>query len=205
MKRVIWTQEEIEFLKNNYENTLTSQLAQILGKNISAVYRMAYSLQIRKTQEFIKSFGSTLSQHPAALANRIKTGNEPYNKGKKMPDHIRNKVLKTFFKAGHLPHNTKSDGALSKRSDGYWWMRVGLANWKQVHRVVWEQANGPLQKNDVIRFKDGNRDNYQLDNLELTTKQGNMQLNTIHRYPDEVKQTIRSITKLNKFIKKNEK
>lgn len=204
MKRVIWTDDEIEFLKNNYENTLTSELAVMLGKNLKAVYSMAQSLKIRKSQAFIKSFGSTLAQHPAALANRIQAGNVPHNKDKKMPEHIRNKVLHTFFKQGHLPHNTKSDGALSKRSDGYWWTRVGLADWKQMHRVVWEQANGPLQPNEVVRFKDGNKDNYQLDNLELTTKQGNMQKNTIHRYPVEIKQTIRQINKLNKIIQKHE-
>jgi hypothetical protein len=54
-----------------------------------------------------------------------------------------------------------------------------------------------------IRFKDGNRLNVNIENLELVSNGENMAKNTIMRFPKEVRQTIRILNKIKKVI--NEK
>lgn len=43
-------------------------------------------------------------------------------------------------------------------------------NWKCKHRIIWEEANGPVPKGHVIIFADSNRLNVSLDNLILITQ-----------------------------------
>jgi len=40
--------------------------------------------------------------------------------------------------------------------------------WVLYHRHVWEQANGPIPDNYCIRFKDGDKMNCNISNLELS-------------------------------------
>ena len=41
---------------------------------------------------------------------------------------------------------------------------------KQKHRVVWEQAHGPIPEGYLVKFKDGNRMNCSIDNLYLVSR-----------------------------------
>ncbi|MCK9526077.1 MAG: HNH endonuclease [Limnochordia bacterium] len=43
-------------------------------------------------------------------------------------------------------------------------------NWKQKHRLVWEKAYGKIPKGGIIVFLDGDRNNFDLDNLYCTSK-----------------------------------
>jgi len=49
-------------------------------------------------------------------------------------------------------------------------------------------------------FRDRNPQHIELDNLELVTRAENMRRNTIHRYPPELKSTIRQLSKLKRAI-----
>lgn len=61
---------------------------------------------------------------------------------------------------------------------GYWWVKVAdnplpknytavdrMANWRRKHRVIYEQAYGPIPDGHLVVFLDGNRENFDLDNL----------------------------------------
>ena len=37
------------------------------------------------------------------------------------------------------------------------------------HRWIWEQANGPIPENHIISFKNGDKTDCRIDNLELIT------------------------------------
>jgi hypothetical protein len=71
------------------------------------------------------------------------------------------------------------------------------------HRLIWEQAYGPMPKGTIIIFKDKNRRNFALDNLEAITLKENMERNRMTKYPPE----LRNLIKLNNKLKKklNEK
>jgi len=108
---------------------------------------------------------------------RFLAGHSPYNKGKKGTGGNK----QTCYQAGHTPHNTKHDGAISIRKDKrgvpYYFIRLGKNNWVHLHRHVWETANGPLQKGEVVRFVNGNTLDCSIGNLSVTTKSGHLQLN----------------------------
>ena len=82
-------------------------------------------------------------------------------------------------------------------------MKVAHKKWIRKHKLVWEEANGPIPKGFYLRIKDKNKENYNLDNMELVTMAENMRRNTIHKYPEELKNTMRALQKLKKTIKKH--
>jgi len=110
-------------------------------------------------------------------------GGIPHNKGKTMSQELRDKVSVTWYKKGHLPHNTREDGALTirnhKRSNqNYLYIRIAKAKWQLFQRYVYEQHYGiELKKNEVIRFRDENPYNFDIDNLQKVSRYQNLLLN----------------------------
>jgi hypothetical protein len=78
----------------------------------------------------------------------------------------------TRFKKGQLPHNTKPIGYERVDENGYVYLKVSMEH-KMVlkHRYVWEQANGPIPDGHNIAFRDGNRQNCDLSNLYLISRE----------------------------------
>lgn len=199
-------------MRKLYPHKRTTDVAKALGRSVTQVYNRAHFLNLSKTAEFLQSelSGCILKGQRRGMATEFKKGQVSYNKGKKQKEYMSaaaiRRTKKTRFKNGHLPHNTKSDGAITIRTDRRGvkeqFMRVRLAEWVPLRRQVWEQHNGPIPTGGVVRFKDGNTFNCDISNLELVTRAENMTKNTIHRYPPEIKQTIRLVSKLNKTINK---
>ena len=50
MSKVLWTNEEIEYLHANYADNFTEDVAKALNRTVSGVYGKAYSLDIKKKQ-----------------------------------------------------------------------------------------------------------------------------------------------------------
>lgn len=116
------------------------------------------------------------------LTGRFEKGQVPFNKGRK--GMCAKGCEKTWFQKGHLPHNTKPIGYERITRDGYVEVKVAMRpsrkdcndNFILKHRLVWEQANGPIPKGYVVTFKDGNKRNFDLDNLALISMAENQQL-----------------------------
>ena len=49
--------------------------------------------------------------------------------------------------------------------------------WIPKHRLLWEEKNGPLPEGDIIIFADGNKSNFNLDNLIKVNKKEFLHLN----------------------------
>lgn len=73
------------------------------------------------------------------------------------------------FKNGNEPHNTLYDGAVRKRSNNYYYIRIASGKWKAWHRHLYEQFFGAIPKNKVVSFADGNSLNCTITNLVLTS------------------------------------
>ena len=107
--------------------------------------------------------------------SRIKKGNVPINKGKKLPTDIYEKVKHTFFKKGHKFNIETEIGqvVVRKRKNRpdppYMFIKLGHKKWELYHRHLWEQANGQIPDGHVIAFKDGNSLNCTIENLQLLT------------------------------------
>lgn len=110
---------------------------------------------------------------------------------------------KNSFKKGNRPHNTASIGD-EVVIDGYIKVKVAEPNkWKWKHRMVWEEAHGPIPKGTNIQFLDGNPLNYVLDNLEAISREEQAPLNKrgYSKLPAELKPTMRAVARLNKVIR----
>ena len=155
------------------------------------------------TAEFNKRFppGVKESQIKSAIkryhlntghTGRFEKGQDSHNKGQKMLDHVYRAAEPTMFKPGNLPHNTLPVGTELELPDGYLWVKINdipkakkNVNWKQKHRLLWEQNYGPIPEGHLVIFKDGDRRNFDLDNLACISKQVNLQMSRKHlRFDD---------------------
>lgn len=70
--------------------------------------------------------------------------------------------------------------------------------WTLKQRIIYEREIGPLKPDHNIRFKDGNKQNFELSNLMQVSNSVSMYmtLNGYSEAPDEVKDTVVAISKL---------
>ena len=200
-----------KYIRDYYANVRTKDIAETLGISIYAIYNYAANNGIKKSPEFLASpeSGILIKGHTRGINTRFKKGQSPPNKGKKMTPELRKKCEHTFFKKGNLPVNTLRDGAITTRNDKRGvpqkYIRISLGKWQYLSNYNWEKQNGPIPKGYNVVFKDKNTLNCDIENLEMISNAELMQRNTIHQYPKELQQIIRTLGKLNKTIKKHEK
>lgn len=156
------------------------------------------------TQEQLKSFLSR--RHIIRFENhgRFEKGHIPANKGKKMPAAVYEKSKHTMFKKGHTPSNHREVGSERLNVDGYIEIKVAEPRrWQLKHRVIYENYhNVKLKSTDVVIFLDGNKQNFDIENLALIDCGINAIMNRGHmRFADaEITRTEVNIAKLKKAI-----
>lgn len=200
MNKKKWTYEEICYLEKHYPSDKTEDVARHLNRPVSSVHNKVFALQLKKTAAFKKAMVSKEFLE-AGRRSRFAPGVEVWNKGMK---GLQIGGKQTQFKKGNIPHNARHDGATRLDKDGFIMIRVSLGHWRPLHHVVWEQAGNKILENHIISFKDGNNKNCDISNLEMISRAENMKRNTIHRYPKEIKDTLRVLSKLKKTIKSYE-
>lgn len=196
----MWTAEQIALLFELYSDSPTDELICVIGKSARSIYLQADNLGLRKSEEYLATHVRVL---PTGSGNKtqFKRGQTPWNKGLKGVNGQSNSV----FKPGQMPHNHKPVGTTRMTADG--WLEVKVAEprkWKGVHVTVWESVHGPVKRGFAVCFKDGNRLNSAIENLELLSRAELMARNTIHRYPQELKDAIRLVKKLRRRIDEHE-
>ena len=207
MTRIRWTAKQEALLIANYPTTPTAELARALGLRVDQVHRKACKLGLKKTPEFSAQHGHRLDGK-IGKESRFQAGHTPWNAGKSFKAGGRS--VEHQFKPGMLPHNHKPIGHIRTTADGYLEQKmtdtgVTRRDYVLIHRLVWMAAHGPIPAGHVVVFRDGNKLNPELTNLELITRQELARRNSIHRLPPELKQTIRAITSIKRRIKKHEK
>jgi hypothetical protein len=200
-----WTEEEIEYLKSNFANTYTNKLCIILNKSYTSIAGKAYALRLKKSAEFLKAELEIQADRLRIIGadSRYKPNHVPANKGKPMSEELYKRFAPTMYQKGHEPHNQKYNGAERIDKDGYIQIRISKNVYKLKHRVVYEQHYGPIPEGIKIKFKDGNKLNVNIDNMEAISYAQNMINNSIVRFPKELRQTITLVNKLKRKI--NEK
>ena len=83
--------------------------------------------------------------------------------------HITGKAHK--YKAGNRPVNWMPIGS-ERISHGYVYVKVaeGQQQWRAKHRLLWEEAYGPIPKGHIVTFLDGNNRNFSLNNLIVISR-----------------------------------
>jgi len=146
-----------QFIEDNHKGICHQQMADM----VNTIFGTSY------TRMQIKSYYQRFKLN-SGLTGRFMKGSVPYNKGK----HTGGGPAHTLFQKGHIPYNTYLPvGSEVIDSDGYRKIKVADPNkWKFVHRLIWENANGPIPAGHALIFADGDRRNISLDNLLLITK-----------------------------------
>lgn len=113
-------------------------------------------------------------------------GHVPWSKGKKIEEIIKDPEKRQFyynswFKPGHTPSNTLQVGTIVKNGEGYLLRKKQMEGkqwerWEMLHRAVWEEHHGKIPDGMMVTFKDGNKENCTIDNLELITRAENSAL-----------------------------
>lgn len=144
-----WRPQDIQFLKDNFEQYSCKELAAMIGCSEYGVKRKRYDLKIVKSKEAL----SRLYKRP--------------NAGQ--------------FTKGSNPLNTLHDKAVTSRIDNkgniYKWIRLSKAKWQMLHVYLWLTSGREIPAGHIVVFKDGNRDNCVLSNLQLMTRGQSLRIN----------------------------
>jgi hypothetical protein len=142
-------------------------------------------------------------QIKSGRTGRYVKGLSPFNKGTKG-------IMKgsnTSFKKGNVPANINPLGHERSCKDGYVWIKVEGKNpytghktrYIQKHRHVYEQHHGvKVPKGKAVIFLDGNRRNFDPNNLEMIDRGllAQFNKNQLSSAPDEIKPVMRTAIKL---------
>lgn len=171
-----------------------SEMSKRLDRPLTLVYQKARSLGLSRPRQVYTECGKNLAQLEQSKLHRYQKGHSPANKGKKMTLETYAKVSRTMFKKGHANKNHREIGSERVNRDGYIEVKVAEPNkWCCKHRIIWEEANGPIEKGYNVQFKDGNPSNCILENLYIISRAEQLQTQNslTARYPKELQKVIR--------------
>lgn len=182
-----WASEDLRQLRALYPDRPTRHVAEELRRPIASVYNMAAKQGLHKSAAFRMSPESGILRkgetRPEAVATQFKKGQVPANKGMRRPGWAPGRMAETQFRKGQLSgraaKNWKPIGTILPDSDGYLRIKVrdamhgkeptGFGNsqvWPFLSRYIWAQHNGPIPPKHTIVYKDRNRKNCAIENLE---------------------------------------
>jgi hypothetical protein len=194
----LWTPAELETLRRAYADTPTADIAARLGVSSWSIHHKAQKLRLKKSAGFCAS----------PKSGRRMPGNTPWNKGMK--------GLDCGGKEGRFGVRTSAGSPASRPigservSQGYLFRKVDNTsdenrNWVPVHHLVWREAGRDIPPGHVLLFKDGNRRNFDLDNLELLSRGEQIHRYSINHYGPEIRQLSRLRGEITKQINQRSK
>jgi len=203
-----WQQWELDLLTELYPQVEAAAIAWFCNCSLSAVYQQAARLSLKKDISAVAAMARErmTPDHPAS-AHQFKPGNVSHNKGKRGINYPG--AMATQFKPGNKPHTWLPIGTERISKDGYLQRKItetgySPRDWVAVHILIWQEHTGKtLPKGHAIIFLDGNKRNFDPDNLACITRAELMRRNTIHRYPQPLRLAIRQVATLKRKI--NEK
>lgn len=136
---------------------------------------------------------------------RFEEGHATWNKGTKglMKANV------TSFKKGHKPYNYKPLGSERIVKDGYCEVKVSDTGrrWRSKHVLIYEKHHGKVPKGSAVIFLDGDKRNFDIDNLYLVTRSQLAMLNknSLIQKDAELTKTAINVVDLMKKISAMEK
>lgn len=162
-----YTDEMKQFILDNYKGRYNQELADLFNQKFNT----------NITSRTIKSYKAN-NKLNSGLTGKFRKGQTPHNKGKKMPKEVYEKVKHTMFAKGNVPPNHRPVGSERISKDGYIEVKVAEPNkWRLKQRVVYEEAKGKIPESCPIIFLDGNKRNFDIDNLRCITRSELLYLN----------------------------
>lgn len=198
-----WTAEEDARLRRLYPNTQTKRLARVFKRSTVRIYARANVLGLHKSAAYLASADACRLRRGdnVGAAYRFPKGHVPANKGLRRPGWAPGRMRETQFKKGNLTgaanRNWVPVGTEVLDPDGYRKRKVSSdhtvpsrRNWKFVHVIVWEKKHGPVPPGHAVAFRNGDKSDIRLGNLELLSREDLMRRNTVHRLPKELRDLV---------------
>lgn len=216
-----WTEVELELLRRNYADSLTSDLAIVQSRPAGSVHQKAAVLGLAKSAAFIADTARERSARPdhGGRKTRFQAGQASWSKGTKGVVGVQEGCRATQFKKGRPAHEARNYlpiGSLRLSKDCYLERKVtddpALAparRWVGVHRLVWEAEHGPVPSGHAVAFLPGRRtaelEHITVDALELVSRAELMRRNTYHQYGPEVAKVVQLRGAITRQINKRDK
>jgi hypothetical protein len=157
-----YTPEEIRFVKRKIKGRSYA--------NMLDLFNAHFGLRGKKKLT-IEQMKGMLQRHNLSngLPRSFQPGHIPHNKGVK--GFCTLGLKRSQYKPGNIPSTLKPIGA--ERKNGYGYVEVKIAHpnvWKSKHTAIWEKTNGPIPKGKIIIFADGNKMNFDFENLLMVSR-----------------------------------
>ena len=156
---LIMTDEMADYLVTIIPGRSSADCARMLNEKYGSSYTNA---QIRGWKKNHKT--------PSGYSTRFRPGEKSWITGKRFPGRTNDGC----FLPGHRSANAVPIGT-ERKSDGYTWVKIQDGhknkNWMLKQRLIWEEHRGPIPDGYNVIFIDGNRDNFDIENLELVSQQ----------------------------------
>lgn len=213
-RRYEWHPEVVRLFALLYPVVPTARLADAIGVSVFVAYRKADTLGLKKTEAYLASEMSGRIMRgrsdPRMVATQFAKGHVPVNKGVK-GWQAGGRSKETQFKKGQKPHTWNPIGHERITRDGIRERKISdtgvtRVDYQPVHRLVWLDSGRDIPPGYIVVFKDGDRQNIKVENLECISKRENMIRNSYHtRYPKEICRAIQLKGALQRQINKLEK
>lgn len=206
-----WSDAETQAVIRRYPHESTESLAADLGVSKFQLYEKASYLGIKKSEQFMEEAKSRYAEFLTEVGkyHRFQKGIIPWNKGKEWNAQGRSSL--TRFKERNRPQSWKPIGSEVVSRDGYMFRKVSdtgikREDWFPVSHLAWKEAgNGGVPNGYHLCFRDGNKLNFDIGNLELVSNQEIMRRNGIHKYGPEISSLYQLIGAINRQINKRKK
>lgn len=218
MTRRPWTMAEDRRLRRLYATLSAQECADALGRSTSAVQQRVYVLGLSKSPEWMaertrRRWAEGRHENSRAGLAKGRGWNKGLPQSEWMSAEARRRCAATQFKPRppHESRNYRPIGSLRVSREGYLERKVSddhpvpARRWVGVHRLVWEQAHGPVPPGHAVVFKPGRRTTVEaeitLDRLECITRADLMRRNSYHtNLPPEVARLVQLRGVLNRKI-----
>lgn len=203
-----WTPPQIARLRQLYPSRPTKEVAKAVGHSLSSCSKVAERLGLKKDPAYLGVMLRRVSDKlkESGKAHRFSKGHPPANKGLRRPGYAPGRMRETQFKKGQKCKNWLPIGTEVFKTDGYLYRKMTDTgypprDWKQVHRLLWEEHYGPIPPGYRVRFIDNDRRNVTISNLCLVSPADLARLNVMwNRYPRELCEVIQLRGALNRRI-----
>lgn len=191
-----WSPDDDATLAELYRQFSARECAARMGRTTPSVKNRINKLGLKKPE------GQT-------NAGRFKAGSAPWNKGKPFDSGWRSH--QTRFKPGNKPHTWHPVGHERVTSDGYRERKMAdtgrtRRDYVGLHILLWREHHGDIPAGHAVVFRNGDKTDIRIDNLECITRRELMRRNSCHtNYPKPVCKLIQLRGAITRQINKRTK
>lgn len=161
----IYTKEQEQYIGDNIKGKTSNELTEMFNVYFES------ALEGDQIRSYISNHGLV-----SGVNCEFGKGHIPANKGIKGIWYKGSE--KTWFEKGTIPPNHREVGSERITVDDYIEVKVAEpSKWRLKHQLVWQKHNGNIPKGYAVIFGDGNRQNTDINNLILVSRQQLLILN----------------------------